>query len=79
VCDQLGGYQDLVSGLQEYRTMTSSFAHVVGVTPDQHTVITGLGSELRRQDLRNGSLVQTKHFMNRELAKHNRPTQWTDE
>jgi hypothetical protein len=79
VCDQLGGYQDLVDGLQEYRTMTSFFAHVVGVTPNQHTVITGLGSEFRRRGLRNGSLVQTNHFANRELAKHNGPTQWTDE
>jgi hypothetical protein len=79
VCDQLGGYQDLVDGLQEYRTMTSFFAHVVGVTPNQHTVITGLGSEFRRRGLRDGSLVQTNHFLGRELAKHNRPTQWTDE
>ena len=79
VCDQLGGYQDLVDGLQEFRTMTSFFAHVVGVTPSSHTVITGLGAEYRRRGLRAGSLVQTNHFVDRDLAKHNGPKQGTDE
>jgi hypothetical protein len=40
VCDQMGTYRDVVTGLQEYQTMTSFFAHVIGTKPTQHTVIT---------------------------------------
>ena len=80
VCDQLGTYRDVVSGLQEYQTMTSFFAHVVGTKPTQHTVITGLGDEFRRRPLKEDFLVQTNHFMgHKDLEKHNGPEKWKED
>ena len=80
VCDQLGTYRDVVSGLQEYQTMTSFFAHVVGTKTTQHTVITGLGDEFRRRPLKEDFLVQTNHFMgHKDLEKHNGPEKWKED
>jgi len=80
VCDQMGTYRDVVAGLQEYETMTSFFAHVIGTRPSQHTVITGLGSDFRRRSIKGETLVQTNHFIgHRDLEEHNGPERWEDE
>ena len=80
VCDQMGSYRQLVSGLQEYKTMASFFAHVVGTKPGEHSVITGLGSDFRRRKIKGGSLVQTNHFIGHsDLEEHNNPEEWEDE
>jgi hypothetical protein len=80
VCDRLGTYRDVVAGLQEYETMTSFFAHVIGTRPSQHTVITGLGSDFRRRSIKGETLVQTNHFIgHRDLEEHNGPERWEDE
>jgi len=80
VCDQMGTYRDVVTGLQEYQTMTSFFAHVIGTKPTQHTVITGLGSDFRRRAIKGETLLQTNHFRgHRDLEKHNGPERWEDE
>jgi hypothetical protein len=80
VCDQMGKYRDVVTGLQGYETMTSFFAHVVGTKPEQHTVITGLGDSFRRRGMKGGKLVQTNHFAgHRDLEQHNGPERWEDE
>jgi len=80
VCDQLGSYRRLVAGLQEYETMTSFFAHAVGLEPDQHTVITGLGDSFRRRGLKDNALIQTNHFRgHHDLNEHNGPERWEDE
>jgi hypothetical protein len=79
VCDKMGSYRDVVAGLQEYQTMTSFFAHVVGTKPTQHTVITGLGDEYRRRPLKEDFLVQTNHYIGqKDLEKHNGPAKWKD-
>ena len=80
VCDQMGSYRQLVSGLQEYETMTSFFAHAVGTQPNQHTLVTGLGDSFRRRGLKDNSLIQTNHFRgHRDLEEHNGPERWEDE
>ena len=80
VCDQMGTYRDVVTGLQEYQTMTSFFAHVVGTRPKQHTVITGLGDSFRRRGMKGDKLVQTNHFAgHRDLEELNGPERWEDE
>ena len=80
VCDQMGTYRDVVTGLQEYQTMTSFFAHVVGTKPTQHTVITGLGDSFRRRGMKGDKLVQTNHFAgHRDLEELNGPERWEDE
>jgi hypothetical protein len=80
VCDILGSYRQLVDRLQEYQTMTSFFAHVVGTRPNQHTVITGLGDSFRHRGLKEAALMQTNHFRgHRDLDEHNGPERWEDE
>lgn len=80
VCDQMGTYRDVVTGLQEYQTMTSFFAHVVGTSPKQHTVITGLGDSFRQRGMKGDKLVQTNHFAgHRDLEELNGPERWEDE
>jgi hypothetical protein len=80
VCDQLGSYRSIVDGLQEYRTMTSFFAHVIGTKPKEHAVVTGLGSEFHERGPRNRRLVQTNHYVgHEELEEHNGPARWTDD
>jgi hypothetical protein len=80
VCDQMGTYRDVVTGLQGYETMTSFFAHVIGTRPKQHTVITGLGDSFRHRGLKDAALIQTNHFRgHRDLEKHNGPARWEDE
>ena len=80
VCDQMGTYRDVVAGLQEYETMTSFFAHVVGTRPTEHTVITGLGDEYRRRSLKEDFLIQTNHFIgHKDLEKHNGPEKWEED
>ena len=80
VCDQMGSYRDVVTGLQDYETMTSFFAHVIGTRPEQHTVITGLGDSFRRRGMKGDKLVQTNHFAgHRDLEEHNGPERWEDE
>jgi len=79
VCDLLGSYGQLVNRLQEYQTMTSFFAHIVGARPSQHTVITGLGNEFRRRGMKEDALLQTNHFRgHRDLEQHNDPERYTD-
>ena len=77
-CDKMGSYEELVADLQEYRTMTSFFAHVVGTKPDQHTVITGLGSEFWQRDREEPCLIQTNHFVGEELEGRNPPEHWQE-
>ena len=80
VCDQMGTYRDVVAGLQEYETMTSFFAHVVGTRPTEHTVITGLGDEYRRRSLKEDFLIQTNHFIgHKDLEKYNGPDKWEED
>ncbi|MFN5755508.1 MAG: hypothetical protein ACK48M_01775 [Planctomycetia bacterium] len=80
VCDRLGTYRDVVAGLQEYETMTSFFAHVVGTKPTEHTVITGLGDSFRHRGMKGETLLQTNHFIgHRDLEKHNGPERWEDD
>ena len=80
VCDQMGTYRDVVAGLQEYETMTSFFAHVVGTKPTEHTVITGLGDKYRRRSLKEDFLIQTNHFIgHKDLEKHNGPEKWEED
>ena len=80
VCDQMGTYRDVVTGLQGYETMTSFFAHVIGTRPKQHTVITGLGDSFRRRGMKGDKLVQTNHFAgHRDLEELNGPERWEDE
>jgi hypothetical protein len=80
VCDQMGTYRDVVDGLQEYQTMTSFFAHVIGTKPTQHTVITGLGGDFRRRGMKGETLLQTNHFRgHRDLEEHNNPAEWEDD
>ena len=80
VCDQMGTYRDVVTGLQEYQTMTSFFAHVIGTRPKQHTVITGLGDSFRRRGMKGDKLVQTNHFAgHRDLEELSGPERWEDE
>jgi hypothetical protein len=76
----LGSFKQVVAGLQEYETMTSFFAHVVGTKPTQHTVITGLGDEFRRRPLKEDFLVQTNHYIGqKDLEVHNGPAKWKDD
>jgi hypothetical protein len=71
-CDRLSSYRDLVADLQEYRTMSSFFAHVIGTQPTQHTVITGLGNDFKQRRIKGDSLVQTNHFVgSKPLERHN--------
>jgi hypothetical protein len=80
VCDRLGSYRQLVDRLQEYQTMTSFFAHVIGNRPSQHTVITGLGDSFRRRGMKGERLLQTNHFIgHRDLEEHNGPAEWEDD
>ena len=80
VCDRLGTYRDVVAGLQEYETMTSFFAHVVGTRPTEHTVITGLGDKYRRRSLKEDFLIQTNHYIgHKDLEKHNGPEKWEED
>jgi hypothetical protein len=80
VCDQMGTYRDVVAGLQEYETMTSFFAHVVGTKPTEHTVVTGLGNKYRRRSLKEDFLIQTNHYIgHKDLEKHNGPAKWKDD
>jgi hypothetical protein len=77
-CDKMGSYDELVADLQEYCTMTSFFAHVIGTEPDQHTVITGLGSEFWQRDREEPCLIQTNHFVGEELEEKNPPEEWQE-
>ncbi|MFM7520674.1 MAG: hypothetical protein ACKO9B_09430, partial [Planctomycetota bacterium] len=80
VCDELGTYRDVVKGVQEYQTMTSYFAHVIGTKPSEHTVITGLGEDYRARGMKAGPLIQTNHFAGyRDLEEHNGPERWEDD
>ena len=76
VCDGFGTYRSIVRRVQEYETMSPFFAHVVGVEPDEHTVVAGLGSDFRRSKVRRlgnttAPLVQTNHYLDDDLDDHN--------
>ena len=80
VCDKMGSFKQVVAGLQEYETMTSFFAHVVGTKPTEHAVITGLGDRYRRRPLKEDFLVQTNHYIGqKDLEVHNGPAKWKDD
>ena len=80
VCDKMGSFKQVVTGLQDYQTMTSFFAHVVGTKPAEHTVITGLGDKYRRRPLKEDFLVQTNHYIGqKDLEVHNGPAKWKDD
>ena len=80
VCDKMGSFKQVVTGLQEYETMTSFFAHVVGTKPTEHAVITGLGDRYRRRPLKEDFLVQTNHYIGqKDLEVHNGPAKWEDD
>jgi len=79
VCDGFGTYRSVVRRVREYDTVSPFFAHIVGVAPDEQTVVAGLGSSFRqRRTARSGKsadyLVQTNHFLDADLQKHN-PTE----
>jgi hypothetical protein len=75
-CDKMGTYEELVADLQEYQTMTSFFAHVIGTKPGEHTVITGTGSTFWTREPDEACLLQTNHFVGEDLENHNPPEEW---
>jgi len=80
VCDQFGAFGNVVNRLQEYRTVSPFFAHVVGVKPQQHKVVTSYGSEYDVRVAKDNFLVQTNHYVDvsEEIEQHNPPAE-TDE
>ena len=77
-CDQFGGYRDLVRRVREYQTMSPFFAHLVGIRPGHHMVISGLGDEFASRSIDGPSLIQTNHFVCKELKSLNGPDEWKD-
>lgn len=76
VCDGFGSYRSVVRRVQAYETMSPFFAHVVGVEPDEQTVVAGLGTDFRRRKARRkgdttAPLVQTNHYLDDDLDHHN--------
>jgi len=76
VCDGFGSYRSIVRRVQEYETMSPFFAHVVGVEPDEQTIVAGLGSDFRRTKVRRAGdttapLIQTNHYLDDALDDHN--------
>lgn len=76
VCDGFGTYRSVVRRVQEYQTMSPFFAHVVGIEPDEQTVIAGLGESFRRRGpTRTGDatspLIQANHYLHADLEEHN--------
>ncbi len=72
VCDGFGDYRSIVRRVQEYETMSPFFAHVVGVQPNEQTVVAGLGSDFCRTKVRRlgdttAPLVQTNHYLHDDL------------
>ena len=80
VCDQMGTYRDVVNGLQEYQTMSSFFAHVIGTKPKEHSLVTGLGSDFRQRGMKGEAILQTNHYIgHNDLEEHNGPEKWEDD
>jgi len=76
VCDGFGTYRSIVRRVQEYQTMSPFFAHIVGVAPDEQTVVAGLGSEFHRTKVRRMGdatvpIVQTNHYLDDALDDYN--------
>ena len=76
VCDQLGSYRRLMSGLQEFRSMSPFFAHVVGVRPRQQVVVNCFGAEFSTRRTREPALIQTNHFVEPSWQQFNGPETW---
>jgi hypothetical protein len=70
VCDKMPSYEKLILGLRAQRTMVPFFAHVVGTQPKEHTVVAHTGEHTYIRTRKHG-LVQTNHYLNGELKKHN--------
>ncbi len=78
-CDKMGTYEELVADLQAYQTMTSFFAHVIGIMPGEHTVITGTGNTFWEREPDAACLLQTNHFVGEDLENHNPPEEWQED
>jgi hypothetical protein len=63
-------YDKLVFHLRTQQTMVPFFAHVVGTESKQHAVVAHTGKHTHIRTRKHG-LVQTNHYLNGELTKHN--------
>ena len=71
-CDRMTGFKGLVRQICQYQTMSPFFAHVVGTSPHEHVVISGLGKSYEsRAFAATQYIVQTNHFVGTELDQFN--------
>lgn len=71
VCDASFSYTALLDNFTRFVTAVPFFAHCVGTEPDEQTVVVGTGDEYRFRQPKNGSLIQTNHYLHEDLAHHN--------
>ena len=72
-CDVSLSYSSLIRRIREFPTMTSFFAHVVGIKADQQAVIEHVADgSLVRKLPQSGHLIQTNHFIS-EAHDHLNP------
>lgn len=77
-CDGFGTFRGLVRRLSEYQTMSPFFAHVVGVQPDEHVVVSGMGRTFATRRKTASALIQTNHFVDGDLEHLNPPQEFVD-
>jgi len=70
VCDKMPSYEKLVFHLRTQQTMVPFFAHVVGTQSKDHAVVSHTGEHTYIRTRKHG-LVQTNHYVQGELKKHN--------
>lgn len=75
--DGFGSLGSLVRRLVAYQTMSPFFAHVIGVGPNQHVVVNGMGREFSHRRIDGPMLIQTNHFIG-EDEHLNPPDEETD-
>jgi hypothetical protein len=81
-CDGFGDFKRVVSRIQRRQTMSPFFAHVVGVSPDQHVIVNGFGDSYGTRKMAQGDrfLVQTNHFAGKyDTEDYNPPDSGEDE
>jgi len=72
-CDASLSYSSLIRRIREFSTMTSFFAHVVGIKAEQQAVIEHVADgSLVRKLPQSGHLIQTNHFIS-EAHDHLNP------
>ena len=72
VCDQMQSYAETVDELQAYQTMTPFYAHVVGVSASEQTVVMGRGKYFYERPVEEDILIQTNHSIG--CAEEDNPT-----